>query len=93
MSGVSLGEENLVLSCTSSVSLNLLRPTPIATRSCPLNSVAEALLVLGTVRRFTIVMEASETSAAAVSISASRGEDVIVEGSGVGLNLSYEGRL
>ena len=37
-------------------------------------------------------MEASETSAAAVSVSEFRGEDGIVEGSGVSLNLSDEGR-
>ena len=43
-------------------------------------------------RRFTIVMEASETSVAAVSVSVFRGEDGIVEGSGVGLDLTEEGR-
>ena len=51
--------------------------------------LAEALFVL---RRFTIVMEASETSAAAVSVSVFRGEDGIVEGSGVGLDWAEEGR-
>ena len=38
------------------------------------------------------MMEASETSAAAVSVSVFRGEDGIVEGSGVGLDLAEEGR-
>ena len=37
-------------------------------------------------------MEASETSAEAVSVSAFRGEDGIVEGSGVGLDLTDEGQ-
>ena len=43
-------------------------------------------------RRFTIVMEASETSAAAVFVSAFRGEDAMVEGPGVGLDLAEEGQ-
>ena len=41
-------------------------------------------------RRFTIVMEESETSVAAVSVL--RGGDGIVEGSGVSLDLTEEGR-
>ena len=65
------------------------------TYRCPIMSIelgSGSIIRAWHCRRFTIVMEASETSAAAVSVSAFRGEDAIVEGSGVSLDLTDEGR-
>ena len=81
--------------CSALYLKRLPKPAKANTYRYPIMSielVAEALFVLGTVEDLLYVMEASETSAAAVSISAFRGEDVMVEGSGVGLDLAEEGR-